>query len=186
MSEAHRLREIVSAREVDARLEALCAELARDYADAAPLFVVIAEGACRFADRLQAGLLPRGLKPQIVVVRARRTRGTELQDVELFGFPEGTFRSRRVLVLDDIADEGRTMEAVLAKVREQSPAETRVAVLVSKLSRRCVELDLDYVGFELEDGWVVGYGMDLDEAYRELDSLCVAEFQRQGLSEVSG
>jgi hypoxanthine phosphoribosyltransferase len=53
----------------------------------------------------------------------------------------------------------------------------RVGVLVSKLARRRVRLRLDYVGFEFDDGWIVGYGMDLDEAYRELDWLATVELE---------
>ena len=77
--------------------------------------------------------------------------------------------------LDDIADEGRTLEAVTERVRAGGPRSLRTAVLVSKLSRRRVPLELDHVGFEVARGWVVGYGMDLDDAYRDLDWLGVVE-----------
>ena len=94
---------------------------------------------------------------------------------QLSPIPGGVFAAREVLILDDIADEGRTLEAVQKRVRAEVPASMRVGVLVSKLARRRVRLRLDYVGFEFDDGWIIGYGMDLDEAYRELDWLAVVE-----------
>jgi hypoxanthine phosphoribosyltransferase len=91
------------------------------------------------------------------------------------GIDPTTFEDRDILILDDIADEGRTLEAVSALVQDGEPRSQKVAVLVSKLSRRKVDIALDYVGFEVDDGWVVGFGMDLDERYRDLDYLAVAE-----------
>jgi hypoxanthine phosphoribosyltransferase len=174
-SEAIALREIVSAERVRARVADLVAELARDYADARLAFVVIAEGARRFADALLAGLRASGLAPEVHVLRVRRTRGRRLEDVRLDSDRLPEVLDRDVLVVDDIVDEGRTLEAVLERIEQGSPRSLRVAVLVSKLARRLVPVDLDYVGFEVADGWVVGLGMDLDGAYRELDHLALAE-----------
>ena len=88
---------------------------------------------------------------------------------------ERTLSAEDVLITDDIADEGRTLEAVTALVRSGAPRTVRTAVLVSKPTRRRVALALDHVGFEVGEGWIVGYGMDLDGAYRELDWLGVLE-----------
>jgi hypoxanthine phosphoribosyltransferase len=63
----------------------------------------------------------------------------------------------------------------VARVRSDEPRSLQTVVLVSKLSQRKVEIPLDYVGFEVERGWVVGFGMDLDEEYRDLDHLAVLE-----------
>lgn len=167
--------ELHSAREVDSRIEALAAELAQALAGRAPLVVVIAEGARRFAARLARGLEARGVVPELLEVRALRSHGTELREVVLEGCDPSVFRGRDVLITDDIADEGRTLEAVRALVQQGAPRSMRIAVLVSKPVRRRVALRLDHVGFEVGNGWIVGYGMDLDGAYRELDFLGVLE-----------
>lgn len=174
-SPEHTLRELHSADEVSARIRELGERLYRDYADTPALFLVIAEGARRFADVLVQGLVERNVHPEVVFLRARRTAGSTLGEVQVQGVDPGSFEDRDVLILDDIADEGRTLEAVSALVQEGEPRSQRVAVLVSKLSRRKVDIPLDYVGFEVDDGWVVGFGMDLDERYRDLDHLAVAE-----------
>jgi len=164
-----------SARAVDERIDALAAELASSLDGRAPLIVVIAEGARRFAARLATGLEARGFAPERTEVRAQRSHGTELREVVLEGRDPAVFRGRDVIITDDIADEGRTLEAVGALVRSGAPRTVRVAVLVSKPVRRRVPVTLDHVGFEVGSGWIVGYGMDLDGAYRELDWLGVLE-----------
>jgi hypoxanthine phosphoribosyltransferase len=163
------------ARAVDARIDALAGELAAVLEGRTPLVVVIAEGARRFAARLVRGLEERGFAPQRTEVRAQRSHGTELREVVLDGCDASVFRDREVVITDDIADEGRTLEAVGALVRSGAPKSVRVAVLVSKPVRRRVAVTLDHVGFEVGNGWIVGYGMDLDGAYRELDWLGVLE-----------
>lgn len=172
---APRLREIHSAAAVRARLDALAMEVARDYAGRLPLFVVIAEGARRFADELKRGVAARGLAVDSLLVRARRTEGTELIEVTVDDFDAKRCTGREVLVLDDIADEGRTLAAVLARVHAVRPSSVKVGVLVSKQARRAVPLTLDYVGFDVADGWVLGFGMDYEGRYRELDHLAVLE-----------
>lgn len=169
------MRELFAASVVDARIDALAGEIARALPTRRPLVVVIAEGARRFAARLARGLEARGLAPESLEVRARRSQGTTLGDVVIDACPPEQFRARDVVVTDDIADEGRTLEAVTALVRSGAPRSVRTAVLVSKPTRRRVALALDHVGFEVGEGWIVGYGMDLDGAYRELDWLGVLE-----------
>lgn len=176
-----KVRELIAADRVRARIAELGALLARDLADDVqatglpPLFLVIAEGARRFADALIAAAAPHGLVAEALVVRARRTEGQELVAVAIEPFDERRCHGRAVVLVDDIADEGRTLEALRARVTAARPASLRTAVLVSKHARRRAQIPLDWVGFEVADGWIVGYGMDLDGKLRELDWLGVVE-----------
>jgi hypoxanthine phosphoribosyltransferase len=167
------LRSLVSAADVRVRIEALAADVARDFEGRVPLFIVIAEGARRFAAELQHGVNERGGFVETLIVRARRTRGTDLVEVVVDDFDVGRCTDRDLLVIDDIADEGRTLAAVLSRVRAVSPRTVKSAVLVSKHARRSMPIELDYVGFDVSDGWILGFGMDLDGKYRELDHLAV-------------
>ena len=178
MSGAPRVREIVPAERVRARIGELAVEIAttlRGEPSRPPLFVVIAEGARRFADALLAAAAPHGLAAETLVVRARRTDGQELKGVAIDDFDALRCAGRAVVIVDDIADEGRTLEAVRARVAASRPASLRAAVLVSKHARRRVAVPLDWVGFDVADGWLVGFGMDLDGRLRELDWLGVVE-----------
>jgi hypoxanthine phosphoribosyltransferase len=169
------LRTLFSPAQVSARIGELVDKLYRAYADSPVLFVVIAEGARRFAEALVQGLSARGVVPELLYLRAQRTEGTELGSVQVQAVDPAAFEDRDVLVIDDIADEGRTLDAVLQIVREGEPRTVRTAVLVSKTQRRRVNVPLDYTGFEVKSGWVVGFGMDLDGRYRDLDSLAIIE-----------
>jgi hypoxanthine phosphoribosyltransferase len=175
MSREGPLRTLYSPEQVRARIDELVTQLYRAYADSPVVFVVIAEGARRFAEALVEGLGARGVAPEVVFLRARRTQGSELGSVQVEATDPSAFEDRDVLVIDDIADEGRTLEAVLQIVREGEPRSVRTAVLVSKKERRRVDVPLDYTGFEVESGWVVGFGMDLDGRHRDLEHLAVAE-----------
>jgi hypoxanthine phosphoribosyltransferase len=83
---------------------------------------------------------------------------------------------RHVLIVDDILDSGLTLDAITAKFqRECEPLSVRICVLLSKRKRRRKEIAADYVGFEIEDEFVVGYGMDYQERYRNLPFIGVLD-----------
>ena len=162
---------LFSAHEVRERVQVLAARLYRDYADSPLSIVCIAEGARRFAEALAGPLEKRGVPLDVHFVRAQRTRGTELGEVQVESFDPGVLEDRDVLVVDDIIDEGATLKAVLDLVGLADVRSVRTAVLVSKGERRGESVGVDYVGFEVERGWVVGFGMDLDGEFRDLDEI---------------
>jgi hypoxanthine phosphoribosyltransferase len=168
------LQVLHGAAEVARRIDVLADRIAARHRGGALVLVAIAEGASRFAEALERGLRARGVDPALVSVRVRRsTGGTALGDVDAERLDPRAVAGRAVLIVDDIADEGLTLREVERQVERAGAVSIERAVLVSKLARRKLELELDYVGFELSDGWVVGFGMDLDGAYRELDHLAI-------------
>jgi hypoxanthine phosphoribosyltransferase len=167
------VRPLFSADEVEERIAALADRLYRDYADSPLAIVSIAEGAVRFSEALVEELGGRGVSPEVHTLRARRSRGMELGEVEVEAFDPALLDDRDVLVVDDIADEGRTLRAVLELVSLSEARSVRTAVLVRKASARSSGVPVDYVGFEIEGGWVVGFGMDLDGELRDLDEIGV-------------
>jgi hypoxanthine phosphoribosyltransferase len=82
--------------------------------------------------------------------------------------------ARDVLIVEDIVDSGRTMDYLLRQFRARNPASLRVCTLLNKPSRREVDVPLDYVGFDIPDEFVLGYGLDLDEKHRNLPFVAVA------------
>ncbi len=88
-----------------------------------------------------------------------------LKDIECS--PEG----RHVLLLDEIVDSGRTLDFLAKRIRSQQPRTVKIAALLSKPSRREIHVAVDYVGLEVEDKFLVGYGLDLAERYRNLDGI---------------
>ena len=102
-------------------------------------------------------------------MRAHRTEGRSLGPVTIEHFDPDGLEDRDVLIVDDLADEGVTLRAVLDIAALGEPRSLRVCVLLDKASRRVQDVPLDYVGFPIEDAWVIGYGIDVDGEYRELD-----------------
>lgn len=169
---------LFSAEAIRARIAELADAIARDYAHAPLTLVCILEGARRFADALARELAARRVRAERVDVRARRTQGMRLEPVQISGFEPERLAGRDVLVVDDIADEGATLRAVLDIAALGEPRTLRCAVLVDKRERRRADLAPHYVGFAVESGWVLGFGMDLDGAHRELDYIGVLRDER--------
>ena len=89
---------------------------------------------------------------------------------------------RDVLLIDDILDTGKTLKLVCGLIREQKPASLRTCVLLDKKARREVELEADFVGFQIPDKLVVGYGLDFAERYRNLPGIGVLKPEKQNAS----
>jgi len=164
------LHALHDAATVQARIDVLARALDQD-APRDLLLVVIEEGARYFAEQLQSRLQRAGHDVESRGLRARRSRGTTLVQPELGAFEASAVTDRWVVVVDDIADEGLTMNAVLHILRPARPRSLRTAVLVDKPVNRRSRVRLDYVGFTVPDLWIVGCGMDLDGCHRELEEL---------------
>jgi hypoxanthine phosphoribosyltransferase len=173
-----RIEPLFTEAEIETRIRELSARIYRDYADSPLIILCIAEGALRFVDALVAAVEPRGLRPERLTVRARRTDATALRPVQVDAFDAERLDDREVLVVDDIADEGSTLRAVLDLVSMAEPRSIKTAVLIDKREHRTEPLDLDYVGFQVESGWVIGYGMDVDGEYRDLEWIGVLRDDR--------
>ncbi len=159
------------------RVAALAGEIAADHGDTPPVIVGIRNGAVPFMmDLLRA--LPASWRPDLAFdfLDATSYAGSRSAgDVRLAGDLVVDLEGRAVLVVDGIVDTGRTMRAVLRHLRQEGPSRLRVCTLLDKPSRRRVPVPIDYRGFEVEDVFVVGYGLDLDQRYRGLPHVGVLE-----------
>jgi hypoxanthine phosphoribosyltransferase len=151
--------------------DAICDDYAGD--EAPPLFVTIMHGGMPFAAQLAFALGERGLDVEFDYLHATRYRGnTTGSGLAWLHRPATPMRGRRVLLVDDILDEGHTLKAVKYWCEDQGALDVRVAVLVTKAHDRRVEgIDADYAGLEVPDRYVFGYGMDFHEQGRNLPGI---------------
>lgn len=167
--------EVVHDRDVlEAAIDRMADEIRADYADGeVPLFVTVMHGGLPFAAQLAFALGERGLDLQFDYLHATRYRGqTSGSGLAWLHRPATPMRGRRVLLADDILDEGHTLLAVKRWCEDQGAADVRVAVLAEKIHDRCVEaICADYVGVEVPDAYVFGYGMDYQEQGRNLPAI---------------
>jgi len=164
---------LFSQEQIQRRTFELVREIQGVIDDEPPVLIAVIEGARPFARLIQQGLAD-GLP--VHEVRAKSYEGTESTgEVKItpVGGEAPDVRGKRVLLLEDIVDTGRTMAALREYYDDQGAAEVRVATLLSKPSRRVVDVQVEHIGFEIPDEFVLGFGMDLDGRYRELRDVVV-------------
>jgi hypoxanthine phosphoribosyltransferase len=170
---------VIARQAILRRIHELARALASDFADAPPRLLAVMDGARVFADHLRR-LLPG--QPQFAEVRAKSygTGTVSSGRVEITMPPGFDVRDCDVVLLEDIVDTGRTVQALVDRLRADGARDVRIATLLSKPSRRVVRVDLHYVGFEIPDEFVIGFGMDVAGRYRDLPYVGVyrAELER--------
>lgn len=177
MTPPHAFRVLIPHDAVVRRIRELADFLRRDFPSTPPLPVVVIEGARMFARHLQR-VLPWDFPWHEMRASSYGAGTTSSGNVQLG--PQNGFdvAGRAVLLVEDIVDTGRTIAALRERFLAQGATEVRVATLLSKPSRRVVEVALEYVGFEIPDEFVIGFGMDYAGRYRELEEVVVYEESR--------
>lgn len=170
------VRVLLDATSVEERIGQLAAQIAID-APVPPIVLGILNGAAPFMMALLRALPARyGALVDWDFVDASSYQGTQSSgQVKVDRMPKMALTGRSVLLVDGIIDTGHTVRAVLAHLDGLGVTQTRVATLLDKPSRRQVAVTVDYRGFEIEDVFVVGYGMDWDQRYRNLPYIGVVE-----------
>ena len=158
---------------IDKAIAGIADAIARDYKGEVPLFLSIMHGALPFAGQLALELGARGQDVQFDYLHATRYRGqTTGSGLAWLHRPATPMRGRKVLLADDILDEGHTLLAIKQWCEDQGAAEVRIAVLAEKVHDRCVEgICADHVGVQVPDAYVFGYGMDFHEQGRNLPAI---------------
>ena len=154
-------------------IDRMAVGIADDYAGSVPVYLTIMHGGMPFAAQLAFALGERGLDLEFDYLHATRYRG-ETSGGELVWKhrPATPLQGRRVLLVDDILDEGHTMASIVAWCREQGASDVRIAALAVKVHGRCVPgVCADYAGVEVPDRYVFGYGMDFHEQGRNLPAI---------------
>jgi hypoxanthine phosphoribosyltransferase len=158
---------------IDAAIGRVADELARDYAGELPVYLTIMHGALPFSGQLALELGARGQDVQFDYLHATRYRG-ESSGGELVWKhrPATALFGRRVILVDDILDEGYTLQGVRQWCLEQGATDVRLAVLTVKKHDRCVPgITADYIGVEVPDRYVFGFGMDVKEQLRAIPAI---------------
>ena len=163
------------------RLGEIAAQISNDYRDRELTVIAVLNGSLMFmADLLRR--IPLPLKLDCLSVASYHGKAQTSGEVIFKQVAPPGVKDRHVLIIDDILDSGHTLAAIREKLETAQPRSIRVCVLLSKKKPRAREVDADYLGFEIEDEFVVGYGLDYDERYRNLPCIGVLrkELIRQG------
>ncbi len=158
-------RVLISASKLQRRVGELGAQISRDYTGQAPMAVGVLKGVVFFmADLLRHISLPVSMDFMAISSYENDSGGAVkiLKDLDL------SIAEQHVLLVEDIVDTGMTLNRILERLRSHRPASLKVCALLDKRARRLVDVPLDYVGFEIPDEFVVGYGLDYRQRYRNL------------------
>ena len=159
---------LVSEEQLQNKVAELGAQISRDYKGRDLLMVSILKGSVVFmADLMRAVKIPCGIDFMVVSsYGGANTMSTGL--VKIVKDLDADLTDKDVLIVEDILDTGITLSHLLPVLRMRNPRSVRLCTILSKPSRRKAEIEPDYLGFEVPDEFVVGYGLDYDEKYRNL------------------
>jgi len=166
------LEPLFTAEQIQTRVAEMGAEIARDYAGGTPLLVGVLKGAYIFLSDLVRSIdLRLGVEFMAISSYGMGTRSSgEVRIVKDLDVP---VEGRDILIVEDIVDTGLTLSYLIASLHGRGAKSVRLAALLDKWERREREVTIDYCGFRIPDAFVVGYGLDFAERYRNLPYVAV-------------
>lgn len=166
------LRILLSREQIEKRVAELGAQITRDYAGQTIVFVGVLKGASIFLSDL-ARQVKLDATFDFISVSSYGSAVRSSGEVKLVKDVDKPLEGKNVIIVEDILDTGLTLSFLLKQFMNHKPKSLKIAALLDKISRRITEVRGDYVGFEIPDEFVVGYGLDYAERYRNLPDVCV-------------
>ena len=168
------MKVLIPKEELQARVDALAGQIAADYHDKCPILVCVLKGALFFMADL-ARRLPFELEMEFMAVSSYGQSTESSGVVRILKDLDSDIEGRHVVIVEDIIDSGLTLQYLTNNLASRGPASLEIVTLLSKPSRRQAELECRYTGFEIGDEFVVGYGLDYGEQYRNLPFIGVID-----------
>jgi len=174
MSFQSKPRILFNRQQIEATVKKLAAEISKDYQGKSPLLVGILKGSFMFmADLIR--LLDFPLEVEFIRLSSYGRGKESSGKVKVVQGLQSQVKGKDILVIEDIVDTGLTISFLLDYLRKKKPASLKLCALTDKPSRRQTPVTIDYLGFTVPDKFLVGYGLDWDEKFRNLPDICVLE-----------
>ena len=170
----HNRRILFSREKIATEVRRLGQEISRDYGNQEIMLVGVLKGSFLFI----ADLIREIQSPAVIDFVRLASYGSGTQTSGLIEFRkelEMPIRDRDVIIVEDIIDSGYTLECLYNKLLLQQPRSLKICTLIDKRARREVEIEADYIGISMDDGFIVGYGLDHNERYRNLPDIYLVE-----------
>lgn len=172
------IHELISEADVAAKIAELGAQISKDYDGEEIYMLCILKGGVFFMTELAKHItVPVSLDFMSVSSYGSQTRSSG--NVRIIKDLDTSIEGKHVLVVEDIIDTGRTLAYLLDNLQQRNPKSLKLCTLLDKPEERVTEVDVDYVGFQIPDKFVVGYGLDYDQHYRNLPYIGIVEFDEE-------
>ena len=175
---AEKVRVLISEEDVDKRIQEIGDQISKDYAGKQVHLVCVLKGGvfflCELAKRIT---VPVSLDFMSVSSYGSETKSSGV--VRIVKDLDEPLKDKEVLVVEDIVDSGRTLSYLLEMLKDRGPKSVRLCTLLDKPDRRVVDVNVDYTGFSIPDEFVVGYGLDYAQRYRNLPYIGVVELDEE-------
>lgn len=169
-----KIKKLISKRKINKRIRTIARQINRDYAGQELLLVCILKGGVFYACEL-AKHINVPVEIDFMKVSSYGSGTTSKGSIDIEQDLSTSIENKNVLIVEDIIDTGITLSSLVPILKERGPASVSITTLLDKPSRRKEDVDVDYVGFTIDDYFVVGFGLDYDQKYRELDYVGVVE-----------
>ncbi len=168
-----KLKLLIGKDEISKKVKELADKINNDYKDKNPILVGVLNGSFVFlADLVRELKIP----VEIDFVKVRSYVGTESSgEIKMLLDLERDVKNRDVLIVEDIVDTGLTLNYLVKHLKNKGARSVRICALLDKPERRRVDVKIDYLGFKIPNVFVVGYGLDMDEKFRELPEIYCIE-----------
>jgi hypoxanthine phosphoribosyltransferase len=168
------IRLLLSEEQIQKRILDMGAQIDVDYPDGTLFLICILKGACYFLADLSRAI-SRDLLIDFMGISSYGREKTSSGEVRITKDLDISLEGADVLVVEDLIDSGLTLSYLMALLQQRKPKSIRIATLLDKPERRLRPVDVAYVGFRIPDEFVVGYGLDYAEKYRNLRDICILE-----------
>jgi hypoxanthine phosphoribosyltransferase len=168
------LRVLISSEQIQSRIKELGEQISKDYPEGQLHMICILKGACFFMTDL-ARALKRDVFLDFMGISTYGKGKTTSGEVKVTKDLDISLEGADVVIVEDIVDSGVTLNYLLHVLEQRKPRSIRIAALLDKPERRLRPVHVNYVGFEIPDRFVVGYGLDYSEKFRNLDAICVLD-----------
>jgi hypoxanthine phosphoribosyltransferase len=168
---------LLDSRTIQNRVREMGTQITRDYSGRIPHLIGILKGACIFhADLVRA--IELELSFDFIAIGSYGDKTKSSGEVRLLKDVDESLEGKDVILVDDIIDTGLSLHYLIRNLSARGPASLRTAVLLNKPSRREVDVPVEYIGFDIPDEFVVGYGLDYGQRYRNLPDICVLRLEK--------
>ena len=168
------LKILITKRQIKNKIKKLAKEISRDYKGKVPLLIAVLKGSFMFlADLVRE--LSIDIEIEFIELSSYGNSTESSGEVRVIKWSKKEIENRDILLIEDIVDTGLTLSSLLNKIKKNSPSSLKVCCLTSKPARREIDVPIDYLGFEVPNKFIVGYGIDYNEIYRNLPEIYYLE-----------